>query len=548
MAWVVWPQAEDINAYGCNPELLAPLGEPIPPFSELEANAIDSYLHDNGRFVNYSDILLTAMTPRWLWAMLNLFFLTSLFLLVKATAATDEKNTITAPCIALMGIMMLVFIPWNDYLFLQRYMTPYLWGATMMSFVSFGLIRMATGRNLSLASTVLLCLVATVCGGWHEGLSLTLVCGIIPLWLMTPRETRKKFTTVSLFLLVGLLLNLTSPGQFNRADSVGVNLNIFNWFQPATITGGAWLWPHIVPMFIYIGILLAVATRNRKKIKLTMTAPRGWSNTLSSQSGFVKLQVFSFTVAAATLGMCLFFNAPRVATPGLLFSVIGLLSIVTHYYPDSKPVRKAIGIAATLCATLMTVNIGFNIAMQSRLSRDHQAIEKMLTNSDDGTVFYDPVEWPHKSHYPWQWNINHYYVDYVPLHFILTHPSNKRHLPLRLIPTALESIPESVTVDEITSLDGNFVSDREPEYTDPANAGTREEIYPEEYPYLKINAVVRTASGRQAIRFFEIIPFTTAKNTPAERDLYYFRPIWRSHSEVSDPAVELLTISPAKYW
>lgn len=553
MGNVIMPQAEDINAYGCNPELLAPLGLPAPPLSELVANGVDSYLHDNGRLVNYSDIPLTALTPRWVWMVLDIIFLVAFFgLLWRLSSRFTGRQRYPASAITLLGVLVLLVIPWNDYLFLQRYTTPYIWGATMMLFVAYGAMLSACGNPPRRGMLTALCIVAFIGGGWHEGISLTLLCGLVPLWFLVPRESRKAYLLQAIFLLAGILVNLTSPGQSNRTESVGVHLNLFNWFQPATLTGGIWLWPHILPMVLYLVILLSVIYLERESIRRFFRGKslREGMESLSSLPPSVKLQVLSATVVCATLGMSLFFNSPRVAVPGLLFAIIGALSLAIGYFPRflNKTTRKVTGIATAICAVILLVNIGLNIAMQHRLSEDHRAIESLLAESPDGTVFYDPLPWPHHSHYPWQWTMNHYYVDYVPLHFIKVHPSNRRQVALRLVPTALRNIPGDVAVEGITLIGEDFVSDREPEYTDPADAGRREVIYEDEYPFLKINTLVRTESGKEETRFFEVIPFTTSKATESERDLFYLRPVWRSHSEISDPPVEILSVSPAKYW
>lgn len=555
MGHIIWPQAEDINAYGCNPELLSPLGIDPPPFSELTANAVDSYLHDNGRFVNYTDILLTALTPRWSWPLLNILFLASLYWLLWRISTIASKRR-GAVMVALMGVLSLLFIPWNDYLFLQRYTTPYIWGGAMMLFVAYGAIRAATGNAFSPLMTAILCPVAFISGGWHEGFSLTLACGLIPLWFLTPRDTRKRALLPALFLLAGIILNITAPGQSARADSAGVHLNPFNWFQPASLTGGIWPWPHIVPMALYLASLAATLLVERRQAiaRLRLIADGGLRQAMHRLPGlpdFVKLQTLSATVTAATLGLCLFFNPPRVAVPGLLFSIIGILSLAIRYYPSTarKTLRTASAIAVTACAALLLTQAWLNIAMQARLSRDHRAIETLLAESPDGEVFYDPAPWPHRSHYPWQWTMNHYYVDYVTLHFILVHPSNRRHIPLRLIPTILKDIPGSVRVSGITLHEGHLISDTEPRYTSADDTtAPRTEIFPGEYPYLKFNAVVTTASGKEETRFFEAIPFTTSEATPDRRDLYYLRPVWLSHSDISDPAVSVISVSPAKYW
>lgn len=556
MGWIIHPMAEDINAYGSNPQLLSPLGLPTPPFSTLVDNAVDSFLHDNGRFVNYSDILLTALCPRWIWAVANVIFLAGLFLLtfrlVSVSSTPGSRRHTPQAIVALGGILYLICVPWHNFLFLQRYTTPYIWGSVLMLATAYGSLRIVNGHRYGRLAYLLLCVCAFLCGGWHEGISLTLACGLAPLWIAAPKGARRHLTAPLLSLAAGILLNVFAPGQFARADSVGIVLNPFNWFQPATLTGGIWPWPHIVPISAYIILASLILVCHRAKAaQIIKSICKGLKDgRRPTLAPLLTLNVMCICGAAATLGLLLFFNAPRVAVPGEVFAIVGTLSIAAHYHKrlTGKTIRRAIGGILVLSAILSIVNICTEISAQLWLSRDHRNIEAALSSSSDGQVFYDPVQWPHSNHFPWQWTVNHYYVDYVPLHFILVHPSNRHHRPLRLIPTSLKSLPSSIEVNGITSIGGDIISDREPQYTTSQPGLERTEIFPGEYPFLKINAIVETASGHEAIRFFEVIPFTTSKGTAHQRDLYYFRPIWRSWSDIEDPAVRVLSVSPAKYW
>ena len=554
MGWVIHPIAEDLNTYWSNPELLTPLGEPIPPFSSLVENMVDSYMNDNGRFVNNSDILLTALCPKWSWAIADFLFLSVFFLLVYkiATLVSGKYLKGGAPeILLLMGIMALLFIPWNDYLFLQRYTTPYVWGAVWMMAFAYPCLLIWRGRRFGKVAVGLLCLCGFICGGWHEGFSLSLLCGLVPLWLMAGRECRCRLALPLVFLLIGAALNVFAPGQFARIDGMGLALNPFNWFQPKTLTGGVWLWPHIIPMLLYLSVVAVMSGCGHRNV--ARRVKNVWRDVRAVRKVDLPLLVIvnmlCVCVVLATLALQLFVVMPRVGTPGLVFSMIGLLSlaIACLHKIRKENIRIGVCVVSLVLASMLSVNIAFNIAAQLRLSDDHRKIEALLAESDDGQVFYDPMEWPHASHYPWQWTINHYYVDGVPLHFILVHPSNKRNLPLRLIPTSLARIPISVKIDGITFLGKEIVSDSEPEYTCCPD-GPRTEIFPGEYPYMKINARVKTVSGKEVIRFFEVIPFTTSEGAADERELYYFRPIWRSWEDVADPTAEILSVLPAKYW
>lgn len=551
MGWEIHPQAEDINSYANNPELLAPLGmRPNPP-SALVDSAIDSYCHDSGRFVFISNIFLLSLCPRWVWTAFNALFMAGLFLMIFKCLRFSDARAIRSSLIFLTGILALLFLPWHDNMFIECYMTPYIWGATLMVAIAYGCLLVADGIVISAISKIFLCLCAFIVGGWHEGISLCLFCGLAVLWLVTTRESRLRLIPPYLFLAAGIIANILAPGQFERIDDVGVTLNVVNWFQPYTITRGIWLWPHIVPMLLYI--IVAAMSLCADYATAVGEIKRIWPRILSFNgvrlSRFITMQLLCLSMVVATLLLCLYFASARVAMPGLVMSLIGIASLFAHYQTkvfNKTSSRLIRGVLVSL-SLVLSLNIILNLFVQRRLSGDHRRIEALLAESDDGQVFYDPMEWPHTGHYPWQWTVNQYYVDGVPLHFIFAHPSNKRHMPLRLIPTSLAQIPASESIDGITFIGKEIVSDREPEFASGPDSA-RTEIFPGEYPYLKINAMVKTASGREKIRFFEVIPFTTSYGTPDERTLYYFRPIWRSWEDVLDRAAEIQSVSPAKYW
>lgn len=552
MGWVIHPQAEDINSYANNPELLSRLDIQPPSLSTLAESSIDGYCHDSGRFVFISNVFLMSLCPRWAWSVLNALFLTGFFLFVfKCLKFSNIQVKESANIILLTGVLVLLFLPWHDMLFIECYMTPYVWGSTLMLATAYGCLLVANGIAISTVGYVSLCLCAFFTGGWHEGFSISLTGGLVMLWIVTTRKFRRRLIWPLIFLMSGTVANVFAPGQFERIGEVGMALNIVNWFQPYTLTKGVWLWPHIVPMLLYIFLVVIALCANYGNV--VGEIKKSWSQIITFQgcglSWSIQIQLICMTIVGVTLLTCLYFASARVAMPGAVMSVVGIVSLVSGYFisNDSAIRRLLLSFVLSLSAIAFSVSIILNISMQRRLSGDHGRIEGLLAESEDGQVFYDPMEWPHVSHYPWQWTINHYYVDGVPLHFILAHPSNTRHLPLRLVPTSLAKIPASVRIDGITLLGKDIVSDREPEYTSGTES-VRTEIFHGEYPFMKINAHVKTASGRDEIRFFEVIPFITSQGTADERTLYYFRPVWRSWEDISDPAVEILSVCPAKYW
>lgn len=358
-------------------------------------------------------------------------------------------------------------------------------------------------------------------------------------------------TLMVMALCIGIIYTLISPATGNRTDEVAITLNPANWFQPYTLTGGVWLLPHIVLPILYLAVILCVAILKRTRIAFKGFTFRKWVKDGFPASPSVVLQLLCVLVTATNLAMGLFFNMPRAMIPGITFSIIGLVSLTTGLIPRIRHDRKHIVIGLWTGSTILTLFIltacVFNIPLQMKFSEEQRQVEKLMGESPDGQVFFDPTPYPHYNKYPWQWACNDYYVNYVSLHFLTLHPANRNHNPVRVIPTDLKDLPYNIVINGITRLGENFISDKEPAYTSGYDL-PRYDIYKEEYPFLKINAEVKTASGKRDIRFFEIIPFTTAKATSAQRDLYYFRPVWRSYAEINDPAVDILTVSPAKYW
>lgn len=553
MNWVIFPQAEDMEAYCFHRDMYEYSGQ-THTFDEFVDLAESFYMTSNGRFVNFADIFLTGMTPRWVWIMADLLFMILFYILIYRLAryATGTAGG-KAPGVTVMGILTLLCFPWNDYLFLQRYTTPYIWGVVWLMAAAWSFLKIMDIPTRSRGKDILLCalfwVVMFICGGWHEGNVLCLFGPLAVMWFTAPRKSRTSLAIGLLCMAAALLLNLTAPGHNARVETVGISLNLFNWFQPRTLTGGIWLCPHIVPQLAYLAVtaVLLLYYRRRMAAVIRDIMSRGILYGAVSISRGMKLQLLCVLVTMANLGLNLFFCMPRTAVTGIIFSITGMTALVMKYYPAvrNRTAIRIINLSLIICPAILLANIAVNVITQIRLSDDHRTIQRLLADSKDGTVFYDPAQHPHYSNYPWQWTMNHFYVNYVPLHFIQEHPSNKRRLPLRLIPTALRHIPDTIEIKGITRLGNDFVSDREPALTDSADA-PRTEIYPPEYPFLKTNADVITVSGRRRIQFYEFIPFSP-QNRP-DVTLYYLRPVFTSPAQISDPPVRILSFSLAKYW
>lgn len=549
MTYVTVPQGDDAIGYSQSKELSHSLGLEYT-FPDIPGTIINGYNNTNGRVSTPLTDLLIIMLPSWTLALLNGAFILSLLVLiykVSLFSITGRNNIPRGSVLFLTGILSLMALPWHDTMFLLLFSSTYIWHSVLLLLCTMIFLKLCLPQGE--VSTPLFCMsvpLMVLAGNWQEGSALCLAGPLFVTGFMVSRKNLYKYITLLLFLTAGVITNILSPGLSARASNATIELNPFNWFQPYTLTGGVYLWPHnVLPIaFIIILVILMIFKRQRILDLYRGIVGPGWRRKICDIPGYQKTMLLCLLVVATNLALSLFFCVPRVSFTGNVFSIIGISLLVSIYYPNCKKQRKRlIRLSLCLVALLLSINMVLSIELQRRLSADHLNIIRLMTCSPDGMVFYDPIDYPHYSHYPWQWTINSFYVDQYSLHSLLDHPLIDK--PLRLIPTDLYDIPADVTFNSPTLYHGHWISTSEPELP---YGSKRTEVFPGKYPFMKINATVYTASGREKIRFFEIIPFTTSKGTPSERDLYYFRPVWNSKSEISDPAVKLISISYAKYW
>lgn len=560
MTYVTVPQGDDAVGYLQSKEFLDSLAmEYTTP--DIVGTIIDGWHNTNGRISTPLTRLLLIMLPSWVIAILNGAFILGLLSLIyhiaKFPVSYPGGKTTFPAVLLLIGILSLAALPWHDTMFLMLFSSTYLWHAVLLLLCTIVFLKLMLPKGeVTYSSFVLLIPFIVLAGNWQEGSSLCLLGPLCVMSLFVPRKNLLKYLILLSSLGIGILSNVISPGLSSRAESMPIGVNPFNWFQPKTLTGGIWLWPHdIIPVIflVSISVILILNYNNLKNIYRQRACGIGKLRTLS---GWVKTEILCILVTGTNLALGLFFCLPRVSFIGNVFSIIGIsiLSIICIYRNGSYPFkhfphfsnsksRITIRVLLLSSSLVLSVNMVTHIFIQKQITEDHKNVIRLLTDSPDGTVFYDGVHFPHYPHCPWQWSINSFYVDQYSLHSMLNHP--KISNPLRLIPTALQDIPDTEAIYGPKLYRSHIISANEPAMP---TGQPRTEIFPGEYPFLKINAIVETASGRETIRFFEVIPFTTSKGTAHQRDLYYFRPIWRSWSDIEDPAVKILSVSPAKYW
>jgi hypothetical protein len=552
MFYVTFPQADDFEYYSHSREFLASLNLPfhMPDSSDIFR---DAYCETNGRFTTLIYIYALLLLPHWLLSITNgiaTFALLSLiYKLANFSTYGNQRRQIppkyNALSILLIGVLSLVSLPWNDSMFLFAFSINYIYHSALLLFATYLFLRIAfTNANYSVAKLSLICLLMLLCGGCHEGNACAVFGGLFITLFAAPKAKRKTLAIMLGLMVIGILTIVLSPGIASRASGAGVGLNPANWFQSKTLTGGYYLLPqHVFPL-LTLAVSAAVAIAKREQI--VALAKRLFSKqifyALTDLPLWANVVLLSEVIVVANLFLALFVASPRASAMENIFSIIAVMTMLLRWLPQlkSKLIFRISATIATLLAIILTINIAICIRVQRYITNDQLTIMKLLEESSDGEVYYDPIDWPTVSKYPWQWYLNYNYTDCIPYYHLHLHPNLSFQKPLRLLPTALQDIPDADSIHGITLYKGNFISDSEPQL--PAGE-ERNDLFPEYLPFMKINAKVLTTSGKQETRFYFIVPFNSSGRT-----LYYFRPAGCDFTKLHDPATAILSISTSKYW
>lgn len=373
---------------------------------------------DNGRISNWLSPLSTTIQPlATMFPYLTAAMLTAVLIMAARWSCPGRWRSLTA--MALMWLMMVVWLPWHNTIFLADYSLNYIWGAAVtLGFVS--LMVLINRRGWHWWQLALMMPAAVVAGGWHEGFAIPACAGLLVLTFTAGCKDNAEVTTACgtaarplrppfrwsrcgwQWWLVGVVYGLSalafalSPGMLNRAGREAGNGIMMPWFKILMV--------HFL-FFATAGLFISMSTvRSGRRIIV-----RAWQLTWFKLAAVMAVTSMLFALV--------FVARPRtVFLPNLCCSIV--LLNVFYLWLDRRSARwwMWIGRAAAAVWVLCMVQGGYAAYWQGKYYDESEAITAAVDRSATGTVFYDviqPVELPLATMYMppranWLENIQYY--------------------------------------------------------------------------------------------------------------------------------------------
>lgn len=180
---------------------------------------------ENFRLANFI-LVIILLLPKWLGSGISLliwfYCMMSSF---KLAGVEIKKSPLVPAAIILWGI----FIPWDDHMGALAFQLNYIWctgiALFLISFLNIGKKTENKNHNFLWMTGFF---ILSFCTGWsHEGFSLSIIAGLVVLFLLSPDYRKKKYIvalsglilgSTLIFLAGGTLRRISNEGNFTTAD------------------------------------------------------------------------------------------------------------------------------------------------------------------------------------------------------------------------------------------------------------------------------------------------------------------------------------------
>lgn len=250
------------------------------------------YEIDNTRFGNLA-VVIILMLPKWFGSGIMMILWTAAALKGLSLIGVDWRRS------ALMPVAFLLFtllMPWHNHFACLDYQFNYI-PATFFAVLLLGqLNRCARGGRRGFV----IFLYALLAGGWHEGISIPLLAGLLALMIRFRRSRNKKFMIAVLGIVAGLLWIFLSPGQLGRAEYAQLLAGRYTPGYLVSVIGAIW------PFLLLLGAVVGAVAIRRGCLRKMADDPR-WVFILAG--GLMSVVLVLVAYAAPRVGWWSSFSA-----------------------------------------------------------------------------------------------------------------------------------------------------------------------------------------------------------------------------------------------
>ena len=319
--------------------------------------------YDNGRISNALSPLSTMFSP-WkeifpfltgialAWAMVVVQFFVS-------PSSPSSRLPHSPLWLSLTWLLMILFIPWRDTIFVRDYSLNYIWSAAITLSL---LLLLARKRWLPAA------LLAVLAGGWHESFAVATICGLALLLVVRGFKVSPRFYIVLCIYAASTMVFMLSPGMTGRMAYYVGDIQYFP----------SWRNYIILPVLLLSCAVLLCSPRGRRCI----------GEVALSDAGLVAIGIilsgYFIAVCAANTPRSFFW--PDMAAIALELMLARSFCFRMVGGVREKALRR--GLAFTVAALCIAQSVSV-IVWQARYKQQDDRIMALLNESRSGTVFYD---------------------------------------------------------------------------------------------------------------------------------------------------------------
>lgn len=319
--------------------------------------------YDNGRIANLLSPIFSIYTPfKQLFPLLTGL---ALAYTVAMVVRFSRGKAPAVPVLAVVWMLMILFLPWFDTLFVADYSLNYIWGGAITLGLLQCMLRLRRDHYPNWLFPVAIIL-AIVAGGWHEGFALPTLCGLIVLVFIKKGSSGVRYLTVLAVYAVSTFAFMLSPGMLGRIGAAAASDFNFPYIRSYLIGIVA------LAFYLYCSLFL----KGRSEIRDIWCDNRYKVLTVIALSAYVLGFVSTRTPRS-------FYYADLLA---IIFVVKLIFAICRGRIVRHKGVVIAFAAVLVLGCTAQSVAAIF---WQTRYTSDWEAIVGQLEAGSNGSVYYD---------------------------------------------------------------------------------------------------------------------------------------------------------------
>lgn len=386
-------------------------------------------IHDNGRLANLLAPFSTLFTPfRELFPLLSGIFVALIIALTRKMAGFRHSPSSPLFPLSLAWILILLFLPWRDFIFSADFALNYIWGGAITLSFLYLIVRKEL-RGWSPRAFLWMIPLATIAGGWHEGFTVPAVIGLA-VWTAFRRGKMTAFFFVLIATYaISAFIFLYCPGTSSRFGSY-----IFSGWP--SITDIKFIWQISPFIILLISAVSALAWRSRRSGL--------WREFFRNPFCWIGIGII-----ISAYGIDIMLNAtPRAYLWPGIFCIILSLALLLPIFQWILSEKASYFIAVAFIALCSLQNVAV-IYWMDRYRRENDTIVGQLQRQKVGTVFHDVIQ---------PWDLPPYTLN-IPPRTLWTSTTNYGYLQRYYDGQFIGVVPEALAKADISTgvpLKGNL--------------------------------------------------------------------------------------------